>query len=162
MDDTPVPISAITPRVTRPLPTWTWLVLALALFPSGVFIGLGLARVLTWPRSIALALFSEVTVVGFALAMSGLEENHAREMWRLAVSYGGIGMFAAWNYVIYCIGRRAAYWSPKVMRSWRRAAWILGTLFLLLGSLTVALKWANHSLRDSAGFLHNLWLRQQK
>lgn len=117
-------------RATRPIPGWAW-VLAALFFPSGLFLAYGYARLLSWPRSILLALLSYGCIIGFARTMGYLEQTHASEFLRAAALSAGIFMLCAWGFVLFRIGQAAAYWSESGRRAWRYASWFGGSMFVL-------------------------------
>jgi len=133
MAESPLPEDEA-PRTLSPL-AWA---LAVLFFPTGVFIALGSARLLSWPRSIAWALLSYGSVIGFVGLMHTLERSGAREAVRTMALTGGMLMIFAWALMIYRIGRRASYWSPAVLRGWRRAGWF-AVAAMALGAVNATL-----------------------
>jgi hypothetical protein len=97
----------------------------------GVFIALGWARLLSWGRSITFAILSYACFLGFVELMIWLEQNGAGQISRSLANTAGLLMFCAWSFVIYRIGHAACYWSPKVLRGWRRAGWFAVMAFCL-------------------------------
>ena len=117
-------------RAPRPLPKWAW-VLAVLFFPVGMFVAYGSARLLSWWRSVVLAVLSQACIIGFGQAMIQLEHRNSSEVARAALLSGGVLMLSAWGFALYRIGQSAAYWSPAVQRGWRRAGWFALAVFLL-------------------------------
>jgi hypothetical protein len=112
--------------------------------PWGVFLAYGCARLLSWPRSIALALLSLGGTIAFAWFMGYLESTHASETVRSDANTAGIEMCLFWGWVLYRIGRKKSYWSPKAQRGWRIAGWV-SVAFLFLSILKFILSRLNAS-----------------
>lgn len=123
-------------RSPRPLPVWVWILSALFL-PYGVFIAYGFARLLSWPRSIALALSSAACVIVFVRLLSYLDEIHGDALTSYCANAAAVVMEAAWVYALYRIGRRANYWSPATLRGWRIAGWFAVALFVYMILATI-------------------------
>jgi len=108
------------------------------IFPSGVFIALGCARLLSWTRSITLAVLSFACLIGFGMLMAGLESRGASALSRTFAVDAGMLMLFTWSFVIYRIGKNASYWSPTVLRAWRRASWFgIAVLCLIIVGLAL-------------------------
>ena len=113
-------------------------VAGLLLFPWGVFVVMGMARLLSWPRSVLLALGSLITGMIFVQLMAYLDETHASELSHALALAGGTVMYCGWGFLMYEIGETVKYWSPAVQRGWRWVAW-LAVFALSLNALTIAL-----------------------
>lgn len=118
------------PPATKRLPSWAWC-LTLIGFPASLFIAYGFARILTWPRSIALALCCLGSTLFFGMAMGDIEQSPAHgSLLQIATLDAGVLIFLAWCWLLYHLGNDVSYWTPALQRSWRLAKW---TAFLLIG-----------------------------
>ena len=123
----PVNVTDCTPRS---LPKWAW-IMALLLYPTGMFVAYGSARLLSWRRSVSLAVLSWACVFGFVQLMIYLEFTGAGYLARsVALSVGAL-MVSAWGKVLFRIGEAASYWSPVARRCWRCAGWLAAAVVLL-------------------------------
>jgi hypothetical protein len=97
-----------------------------------------MARLLSWQRSVlmALASFATATVVGQMIA--NLADTHASDVSLNLALAGSMVMNCAWGHLIYQIGQKVGYWSPRWQRGWRWAAW-LAMFILALSAVRVAL-----------------------
>jgi hypothetical protein len=121
----------------RQIPRWAW-VLAVLLFPPGVFVAFGCARLLSWWRSVLFAVLSYASLEGFLRTLLYLEDRGVPEAVRLAVVLGGHLLFSAWGFALYRIGAAARYWSPAAQKRWRGAGWFAVAVFAF-GLLGLAL-----------------------
>ena len=131
----------------RPLPQWSW-VLATLFFPSGLFVAFGSARLLSWWRAVLLAVLSYGCIIGFAQLMVHLERGGASGLVHSTAVLGDVMMFCAWGFLLYRIGQRVGYWSPKVQRGWRRAGWF-AVVVLCLDCVSVGLQFVVARLNSS-------------
>ena len=111
-----------------------WL-LAVALFPSGIFLRLALAKVVSWPHAILCSILSYAVLVPVIPAMEFLEKQRTPG-WMTVKSAVVLGM-VLWIFGIawyqYRLGRTRGYWSDTGRRVWR----ILGITAVALLSLNV-------------------------
>ena len=114
-------------RNLRTLPKWAWF-LAVMFFPPGIFIAFGATRLLSWAKSVLLAILSYVSMAGFAALMGALEERQAGPLPRSAALGFGLLVFTAWGRCLYRIGDKASYWSPSARKNWRHAGWLVVAL----------------------------------
>ena len=61
--------------------------------------------------------------------MAHLEDTHASRVARSIALAAGLLLFYFWGFIPYRIGLRASYWSPAVLREWRRAGWWVVAVF---------------------------------
>ncbi len=147
----------------RPLPKWAWIV-AVLLFPTGIFVAFGASRLLSWPRSIALAVLSYVTSFTLfgkliekqtpsldfqELFQQLLQSTELASIMDLGAKIfpllaGQLLVVAFWGYVQYRIGERAAFWPPLACKLWRRSVWVFAGLFVALLVLAALTKAATH------------------
>lgn len=109
---------------TKRLPAWAWC-LTLIGFPSSVFVAYGFARILTWRRSIAFALLSagcSTAYVTIMIQMEGVvpETDVGRMIIEDAMCLSTMG----WCLLLYYLGKDVSYWTPALLRGWRRAKWL--------------------------------------
>ena len=124
------------------MPTWGWALAAL-FFPSGVFVAFGVARLLSWPKAIAGALFSYACVVGFVHLMV-YAEKVGDAFWPVLILFGGVLAFWFWGRLLHSIGQRAEYWSATAQRAWMCAFWFAVAALGLIATGTVL--WFNPSI----------------
>jgi len=144
---------AVAAAGTKRLPSWGWC-LTLIGFPASVFVAFGFARVLKWQKSIALAVICLASIAGFAALMIHLQENQGKDdpvdLTMMFANDAGVLMIMAWCYLIYRLGNKASYWTPSLLRSWRRAKWLaIALICLVFVSITgvLALKLAVEHMR---------------
>ena len=99
-----------------------WL-LAVLLFPAGMFILLGVGKVLPWFRAVLLILLTCSSLAAFAWLMGELEKHKAGQSILLVASLAGGLLLVAWSAIAYVVGRRAGFWSDAHLRGWRRLGW---------------------------------------
>lgn len=129
-----MPDAPVTPRRVG----WGYWFAGIVLFPWGVFLVLGMARLLSWTRSVLLAMTSLATGMIFVEIMADLDNSHASELSHALALAGGTMMYCGWGYLMYEIGQKVEYWSPRVLRGWRWAAW-LAIFVLSLNAVTIAM-----------------------
>jgi hypothetical protein len=117
------------------LPFW---ILGILYFPWGIFLVLGMARLLSWTRCVLLTLTSFASALVGVQIIFDLKNTHASDLSLSLASAAGVVMYFGWGNIIYEIGQKAEYWSPRAQWSWRCASWI-GIFFLSFCAVTVAL-----------------------
>lgn len=98
-------------------------------FPAGIFLVMGRARLLTWPRAAMFAAAAFLSNALFVQIWTDLDLSRASEVSRALAMTGGIVMYCAWGHTTYQIGQRVDYWSPGSLRGWRVVGWF--ALFML-------------------------------
>lgn len=124
-------------KPVRPIPAWGWILSVLTL-PFGLFMALGWARLIPWNRAILLAVSSTVAQVYWIGSMGRLEQGGAPMSTRTLFLLFGLLMIGSWGWLVFRIGRKADYWSPKVLQGWKRGG-AFGLVVLLVAVAEVVL-----------------------
>jgi hypothetical protein len=111
--------------------------LAVVTFPAGMFIGLGCAKVLSWPRAILLAVLSFGSLMGFVRLMVYSQKAEASSFAEFEANVGGIAMLSLWGMAIFLIGRRKGYWTRFGGFIWTAVACILSAYIFFIVFLMV-------------------------
>jgi hypothetical protein len=127
----------------RPLRTWAW-GLAILFLPGGLFIACGAARLLGWSQALFLAVLSQGSLIGFTQLMAHLEQSGASPAVRATALEGGLSLLAAWVFLVFRIGLRKSYWSPNVLRGWKRAGWFAASVLCLGWMSVIVMAVTNH------------------
>jgi hypothetical protein len=122
---------AIPMKLARPLPVWAW-VFASLIFPMGLCIAFGAARLWSWKRSIAWA----IAAYGLMMAVMGGAEfvDHSGLKSPLLKLLPGLSFalyWLGWGFCLFMVGKRKNYWTPQARRIWSYFAWV-GIGFLCL------------------------------
>ena len=103
----------------RPLPLWGW-ILAVATLPFGLFIAVGWARLIPWHRAMLLSVSSTVAQLYWLSTMGRLEQAGAPMSTKSVYLVMGLVLILSWGWLVFRIGRKADYWSPRVLQGWKR------------------------------------------
>ncbi len=117
----------------RPFTPLGWLFSVVCL-PTGMFIGLATARVISWGKAVAWFVPLMALQVCFARGMAFLEQSEIPKVVIQMFLLSGFVLIGLSCLLVHHYGAREDYWNERDRKAWRVLGWI--GCFLALLSLT--------------------------